>query len=127
MTLAARFSSSGLKGHALLREFSRHKELVRRELVFKELAPARETLLAQLEQQLELLSEDFGTRTSQAAGKNGTSDAKLGKNLPEVVEHLTLSKQLAERISELLATSGLLLSDLQGMARFMARAGELHQ
>ena len=93
--LSSRLASSGLKGHALLREFVRYKvhrahnrtaaltshasfrnapllthvaslqELVRRDLVFKELAPARETLVGQLEQQLERLREDFETRTSE--------------------------------------------------------------
>ena len=39
--LHARLSTSGLKGHALLRDALRHKELVLRPTVFAELAPAR--------------------------------------------------------------------------------------
>ena len=43
--LSNRLSSSGLKGHALLRDYMRHRELVLRPTVFAELAPAREALL----------------------------------------------------------------------------------
>ena len=35
----------------------------------RELAPARESLLGQLEHDLELLREDFETRSGQAGGK----------------------------------------------------------
>ena len=38
--LHGRLSSSGLKGHALLRDCLRHRELVLRPTVFAELAPA---------------------------------------------------------------------------------------
>ena len=51
--LHKRLTSSGLKGHALLRDCLRHKELVLRPMVFAELAPAREALLGQMEGQLE--------------------------------------------------------------------------
>ena len=39
--LHGRLSSSGLKGHALLRDCLRHRELVLRPTVFAELVPAR--------------------------------------------------------------------------------------
>ena len=54
--------TSGLKGHALLRDCLRHRELVLRPTVFAELAPAREALLGQMEAQLEAQREDFEAR-----------------------------------------------------------------
>ena len=125
-TLASRFAASGLKGHGLLREFMRYGELVRRELVFRELAPSRESLLGQLEHDLEvgmrslvsepaglstrptlltccpgsmravrmqLLREDFETRSGQAGGRR----AHVGKNLPNAVESLVLARQVGSR------------------------------
>jgi len=47
-----RLSGSGLRGHALLREFLRSKELMQQPIIFNELAPAREALLGQLLQQV---------------------------------------------------------------------------
>ena len=122
-TIATRFASSGLKGHALLREFMRYRELVRRDLVFKELAPARESLLGQLEHDLEMLRDDFETRSGQAGGKG----QRVGKNLPDSVEHLVLARQVADKVGEVLAASRLMLNDLQGIARFEDKANELQQ
>ena len=83
-SLSTRFSSSGLKGQALLREFMRFRELAKRDLVFRELAPAREALLGQLEHDLEHMREEFEMRSGQAGGKG----ARVGKNLPAAVEQL---------------------------------------
>ena len=127
-TLTSRFSSSGLKGHALLRELMRHQELVKRELIFKTLAPTRETLLGQLEQQLEALRDDFETRsTATGGGKGKTSGARVGKNLPRSVEHLVLSKQVGDKVGEILSAVKPMLGDLPRCTSFEAKAQDLHQ
>ena len=66
LRLQSKLSTSGLKGHALLRELMRYKELATRPLVFQELAPARERLLGELEQQTEALREEFEARTTSS-------------------------------------------------------------
>ena len=99
----------------------RFQELARRELVFRELAPARESLLGQLEHDLERLRDEFETRSAQQ-GKGG----RIGKNLPDSVEHLVLARQVADKVSEVLSAAKLMLHDLQGMARFESKASELH-
>ena len=134
--LHARLSTSGLKGHALLRDALRHKELVLRPTVFAELAPAREGLLGQMEGQLEVLREDFEARTGKADGVSGVAPPgggggggggqTTGKNMPEVVSQVVLARQLQDKVGEMLSAAETLLHDLQGMARFLARAQELH-
>ena len=121
--LSKRFSSSGLKGHALLREFMRFRELATRDLVFRDLAPARESLLGQLEHDLELLRDDFETRSGQAGGKG----QRVGKNLPVSVEQIVLARQVADKAGETLESAKVMLSDLQGMARFEGKANDLLQ
>jgi dynein heavy chain 2 len=124
--LHKRLTSSGLKGHALLRDCLRHKELVLRPMVFAELAPAREALLGQMEGQLEVLREDFETRTGQGMANGAAKTAPVGKNMPEVVSQVVLARQLQDRVGEMLAAGETLLHDLQGMGRFQAKAQELH-
>ena len=120
--LSSRFTSSGLKGHALLREFMRFEELAKRDLVFRDLAPARETLLGQLGSELEHLREDFETRSGQATGGKGS---RVGKNLPQSVEQLVLARQVADKVGETLTSAQVMLSDLQGMERFESKANDL--
>ena len=122
-TLSKRFSSSGLKGHALLREFMRFRELATRESVFRDLAPARESLLGQLEHDLEVLREDFEVRSGQANGKG----QRVGKNLPAAVEQIVLARQVADKGGEALQSAKVMLSDLQGMERFETKASDLLQ
>ena len=100
-----------------------YQELVRRPIVFSELAPGREMLLGQMEQQLEVLREDFETRIGQARGSKQTT----GRNLPEVVTQVVLAQQLQDKAAEMLSAADSLLHDLQGMSRFRSKAQELHQ
>ena len=87
--LSTRFASSGLKANALLREFVRYQELVRREAVFAQLAPARETLLGSSSNSSSTCATTLRRapperRSKASAGRS----VAAGKNLPEVVEHL---------------------------------------
>ena len=120
--LSSRFSASGLKGHALLREFMRFRELLLRDLVFAELAPARETLLGQLEHDLALLREEFGER----ANGGGRGGSRVGRNLPISVENLVVTRQAADKVKEVLGAAKVILHDLQGMPRFEEKASDLH-
>ena len=81
------------------------------------------TLLGQLEHDLELVREDFEARSGGGGGRGG---AKLGRNLPVSVEQLVLARQVADRVADVLGSSKLILSDLQGMGRFEAKADDLH-
>ena len=120
LRLQSKLSTSGLKGHALLRELMRYKELATRPLVFQELAPARERLLGELEQQTEALREEFEARTTSSKALGAT-----GKNLPEVVSHIVLAKQLQAKAAEMAAAAALLFSDLQAVGRFKGKVEEL--
>ena len=97
-----------------------------RPTVFAELAPAREALLGQMEAQLEAQREDFEARTGQAMESNGARAQPVSKNMPEVVSQIVLSRQLQDRVGEMLSAGEMLLHDLQGMPRFQSKAQELH-
>ena len=84
-----------------------------------------------MEGQLEVLREDFEARTGKHVangvqpGANGGGQT-TGKNMPEVVSQVVLARQLQDKVGEMLSAAETLLHDLQGMARFLARAQELH-
>ena len=123
--LQERLSDSGLRGHAQLREFLRFSELVRQPLIYAALAPAREALLGQLVQQIDAMRDEFETRSGQCGAGMHEGHQTTGKNLPEVVHQIILAKQLEDKALEMVAAADSLLSDLQGMPRFAAKAREL--
>ena len=125
-SLMTRFSSSGLKPRAPTRVLAL-LGLARRELVFRELAPARESLLGQLEHDLELLRSDFDSRSGGGGGRGNGGAARVGKNLPDSVENLVLARQVGDKVGDVLKTAQTLLHDLQGMERFERKANDLSQ
>lgn len=125
--LQERLTASGLRGHALLREFLRSKELMMQPIIFNELAPAREALLGQLLQQLDIMRDEFESRSGQYGAGMTEGRQATGKNLPEVVHQIVLARQLEIKAAEMLAAADTLLHDLQGMPRFQSKAQELHQ
>jgi hypothetical protein len=118
---AAECASSGLKGHRLLLEFMRFRELATRESVLRDAAPARESLLGQLEHDLEVMREDSEVRSGQAIGKG----QRAGKNLPASVEQILLARQVADKGGEALQSAKVVLSDLQGMERSETKPSDL--
>lgn len=77
----------------LLREFQRHKELIKRPTISNELVTERETLLGQLTVLIKQIQDDFNQRAS------GAKDTPKGKNLPEVVNAIVWVRQLEAKVS----------------------------
>ena len=123
--LQSLLGASGLKGHALLREYLRYKELVLLPAVFSELSDARTALLGQLHQQLDELRDGYEAKA--ATQVHGDPKQSTGKNLPQVVAQVVLAKQLQVKAGEMMAAADTLLRDLQGMGPFKGAASELHQ
>jgi dynein heavy chain 2 len=85
---------------------------------------ARESLLGQLDTSLETMREDFENRSGMATGRGAR---RVGKNLPDSVEHLVLARQVGDKVGELLSAAKMMLYDLQGMAKFEVKATDLQQ
>ena len=72
---------------------------------------------------------ETSTWSSRAGVIQATTSSKAlgatGKNLPEVVSHIVLAKQLQAKAAEMAAAAALLFSDLQAVGRFKGKVEEL--
>ncbi|KAL2914266.1 hypothetical protein HK105_206212 [Polyrhizophydium stewartii] len=77
----------------LLREFQRYRDLVQREIIGRQLAAERETLLGQLAASLKTIRSDFRERSHH------TAELK-GRNLPAVIANIVWARQSIAKIQE---------------------------
>ncbi|XP_073518216.1 cytoplasmic dynein 2 heavy chain 1 isoform X2 [Phyllobates terribilis] len=106
----------------LLQAFQRHRELVKRPSIRKQLILERETLLARLVDYIKEIRSDFEARCH---GSPGDSSGPLaGKNLPEVVNNIVWVRQLHLKVEDSMKIAETLLSDLSGFQAFRKDAGE---
>ncbi|KAI3354358.1 hypothetical protein L3Q82_018881, partial [Scortum barcoo] len=114
----------------LLQVFQKHKELIRRPTISKELQSERETLLARLLDYnkagewahyaafvLKCLKTDFESRCHGTPGDK--SGPLIGRNLPEVVNKIVWVRQLIHRVEDSVRIAEALLSDLSGIKGFL--------
>uniref|UniRef100_A0A3B4GDC8 Cytoplasmic dynein 2 heavy chain 1 n=1 Tax=Pundamilia nyererei TaxID=303518 RepID=A0A3B4GDC8_9CICH len=101
----------------LLQVFLKHKELIRRPTIRKELQSERETLLARLLDDNKGLKTDFETRCHGSPGDK--SGPLIGRNLPEVVNKIVWVQQLLHKVEDSVRLAEALLSDLSGFKGFL--------
>ncbi|XP_068122972.1 cytoplasmic dynein 2 heavy chain 1 isoform X2 [Hyperolius riggenbachi] len=107
----------------LLQAFQKHKELVKRPNVRKQLISERETLLARLLDYIKDIQTDFESRCH---GSPGDSSGPLsGKNLPEVVNNIVWVRQLQLKVEDSMKIAESLLSDLSGFQSLHKKAADL--
>ncbi|XP_018422828.1 PREDICTED: cytoplasmic dynein 2 heavy chain 1 [Nanorana parkeri] len=107
----------------LLQAFQKHKEMVKRPNVRKQLITERETLLARLLDYIKDIQSDFETRCHGSPGES--SGPLSGKNLPEVVNNIVWVRQLQLKVEDSMKIAEALLSDLSGYQSFHRKAAEL--
>uniref|UniRef100_A0A4W5JP42 Dynein cytoplasmic 2 heavy chain 1 n=1 Tax=Hucho hucho TaxID=62062 RepID=A0A4W5JP42_9TELE len=107
----------------LLQAFQKHKELIRRPNVSKELQSERETLLARLLEYIKVLRTDFEGRCHGAPGEK--SGPLAGRNLPEVVNNIVWVRQLLHKVEDSIKIAQVLLSDLSGFRSFLRFCDDL--
>uniref|UniRef100_A0A3Q0T4R8 Cytoplasmic dynein 2 heavy chain 1 n=1 Tax=Amphilophus citrinellus TaxID=61819 RepID=A0A3Q0T4R8_AMPCI len=90
----------------LLQVFQKHKELIRRPTISKELQSERETLLARLLDYNKGLKTDFESRCHGSPGDK--SGPLIGRNLPEVVNKIVWVRQFLHKVTEILIATLLL-------------------
>ncbi|KAM9359311.1 cytoplasmic dynein 2 heavy chain 1 isoform 6-T6 [Symphorus nematophorus] len=101
----------------LLQVFEKHKELIRRPTISKELQSERETLLARLLDYNKGLKTDFESRCH--GGPGDKSGPLIGRNLPEVVNKIVWVRQLIHKVEDSVRIAEALLSDLSGFKGFL--------
>ncbi|XP_025753905.1 cytoplasmic dynein 2 heavy chain 1 isoform X2 [Oreochromis niloticus] len=101
----------------LLQVFQKHKELIRRPTISKELQSERETLLARLLDYNKGLKTDFESRCHGSPGDK--SGPLIGRNLPEVVNKIVWVQQLLHKVEDSVRIAEALLSDLSGFKGFL--------
>ncbi|KAM4627347.1 cytoplasmic dynein 2 heavy chain 1 [Polymixia lowei] len=107
----------------LLQVFQKHKELIRRPNVSKELQSERETLLARLLDYNKGLRVDFDSRCHGTPGEK--SGPLIGRNLPEVVNKIVWVRQLIHKVEDSIRIAEALLSDLSGFRGFLRFCDDL--
>ncbi|XP_034460809.1 cytoplasmic dynein 2 heavy chain 1 isoform X1 [Hippoglossus hippoglossus] len=101
----------------LLQVFQKHKELIRRPTISKELQSERETLLARLLDYNKGLKTDFESRCHGGPGEK--SGPLIGRNLPEVVNKIVWVRQLIHKVEDSVRIAEALLSDLSAFKGFL--------
>ncbi|XP_047450013.1 cytoplasmic dynein 2 heavy chain 1 isoform X3 [Mugil cephalus] len=101
----------------LLQVFQKHKELIRRPTISKELQSERETLLARLLDYNKGLKTDFESRCHGDPGDK--SGPLIGRNLPEVVNKIVWVRQLLHKVEDSVRIAEALLSDLSGFKGYL--------
>ncbi|XP_017286523.1 cytoplasmic dynein 2 heavy chain 1 isoform X3 [Kryptolebias marmoratus] len=101
----------------LLQVFQKHKELIRRPTISKELQSERETLLARLLDYNKGLKNDFENRCHGDPGDK--SGPLTGRNLPEVVNKIVWVRHLLHKVEDSVRIAEALLSDLSGFKGFL--------
>ncbi|XP_041920571.1 cytoplasmic dynein 2 heavy chain 1 [Alosa sapidissima] len=109
----------------LLQAFQKHKELIKRPAISKELQSERETLLAKLLDYVKGLRTDFESRCHGAPGEK--SGPLAGRNLPEVVNNIVWVRQLVLKVEDCIKISEALLSDLSGYRSFVRFSDDLQE
>ncbi|XP_028975291.2 cytoplasmic dynein 2 heavy chain 1 isoform X3 [Esox lucius] len=107
----------------LLQVFQKHKELIKRATVRKELQSERETLLARLLEYVKGLKTDYEGRCHGTPGEK--SGPLAGRNLPEVVNNIVWVRQLLHKVEDSIKISEVLLSDLTGFHSFLRFCDDL--
>ncbi|XP_008299945.1 cytoplasmic dynein 2 heavy chain 1 [Stegastes partitus] len=101
----------------LLQVFQKHKELVRRPTISKELQSEREMLLARILDYNKGLKTDFESRCH--GGPGDKFGPLIGRNLPEVVNKIVWVRQLLHKVEDSVRIAEVLLSDLSGFKGFL--------
>ncbi|KAF7666054.1 hypothetical protein LDENG_00118150 [Lucifuga dentata] len=107
----------------LLQVFQKHKELIQRPTISKELQSEKETLLARLLHYKKGLKTDFESRCHGGPGEN--SGPLIGRNLPEVVNKIVWVRQLIHKVEDSVRIAEALLSDLSGSRGFLQFCDDL--
>uniref|UniRef100_A0A4W6F7X0 Cytoplasmic dynein 2 heavy chain 1 n=1 Tax=Lates calcarifer TaxID=8187 RepID=A0A4W6F7X0_LATCA len=107
----------------LLQVFQKHKELIRRPTISKELQSERETLLARLLDYNKGLKTDFENRCH--GGPGDKYGPLIGRNLPEVVNKIVWVRQLIHKVEDSVRIAEALLSDLSGFKGFLEFCDDL--
>ncbi|XP_040902456.1 cytoplasmic dynein 2 heavy chain 1 [Toxotes jaculatrix] len=107
----------------LLQVFQKHRELIRRPTISKELQSERETLLARLLDYNKGLKTDFENRCH--GGPGDKSGPLIGRNLPEVVNKIVWVRQLIHKMEDSVRIAEALLSDLSGFKGFLHFSDDL--
>uniref|UniRef100_A0A7N9AQM7 Dynein cytoplasmic 2 heavy chain 1 n=1 Tax=Mastacembelus armatus TaxID=205130 RepID=A0A7N9AQM7_9TELE len=101
----------------LLQVFQKHKELIKRPIISKELQSERETLLARLLDYNKGLKADFESRCH--GGPGDKYGPLIGRNLPEVVNKIVWVRQLIHKVEDSVRITEALLPDLSGFKGFL--------
>ncbi|TNN71607.1 Cytoplasmic dynein 2 heavy chain 1 [Liparis tanakae] len=107
----------------LLQVFQKHKELIRRPSISKELQSERETLLARLLDYNTGLKTDFESRCHGSPGDK--CGPLVGRNLPEVVNNIVWVQQLIHKIEDSVRIAAALLPELSGFQGFLQACEEV--
>ncbi|KAL1260293.1 hypothetical protein QQF64_008120, partial [Cirrhinus molitorella] len=109
----------------LLQVFQKHRDLIKRPTISKELQPERETLLTRLLDYNKGLRADFESRCHGAPGEK--TGPLAGRNLPEVVNNIVWVRQLLLKVEDSLKMADALLSDLSGFRPLVRFCDELQE
>ncbi|XP_059389920.1 dynein cytoplasmic 2 heavy chain 1 isoform X1 [Carassius carassius] len=109
----------------LLQVFQKHRELIKRPTISKELQPERETLLTRLLDYNKGLRVDFENRCHGAPGEK--TGPLAGRNLPEVINNIVWVRQLLLKVEDSLKMADALLSDLSGFRPLLRFCDELQE
>ncbi|KAF3692878.1 Cytoplasmic dynein 2 heavy chain 1 [Channa argus] len=107
----------------LLQVFQKHKELIKRPTISKELQSERENLLAILLDYNKGLKIDFESRCHGVPGEK--AGPLICRNLPDVVNKIVWVRQLIHKVEDSVRIAEALLSELSGFKGFLHFSDDL--
>uniref|UniRef100_W5K866 Cytoplasmic dynein 2 heavy chain 1 n=1 Tax=Astyanax mexicanus TaxID=7994 RepID=W5K866_ASTMX len=108
-----------------LQVFQKHREIIKRPTVSKELQSEREILLTRLQDFCKGLRADFESRCHGAPGEK--TGPLAGRNLPEVVNNIVWVRQLLMKVENSLKMGEALLTGLLGFGGFARFCADLQE
>ncbi|XP_072546992.1 cytoplasmic dynein 2 heavy chain 1 isoform X2 [Salminus brasiliensis] len=108
-----------------LQVFQKHREIIKRPTVSKELQSEREILLTRLHDFCKGLRADFESRCHGAPGEK--TGPLAGRNLPEVVNNIVWVRQLLMKVENSVKMAEALLTGLPGFGGFVRFCADLQE
>jgi dynein heavy chain 2 len=124
-------SRTNLSPQAILSEFGQFQQLIKRQVVSKELMAERDSLLAKLSERLQGIRLEFEHRAEHVGDETQLEeeDRKLqaGRHFPAIVNRVMWLRMLRGRVSQMMTMCKSLLSDLTRAKEFDEQCKELRQ
>ena len=122
---------TNLSPQAILSEFGQFQQLIKRQVISKELMSERDSLLAKLSERLQGIRVEFEHRSEHVGDETQLEEedrkCQAGRHFPGIVNRVMWLRQLRGRVAQMIVMCKSMLSDLTRAKEFEDHCKELRQ